>query len=145
MSDREDIRHLIMTYAIEGDRGRLDKLAACFAEDGVLEMAAWRREGRAEIAKQLSGGYSEAPMTRPKFARHNITSSHIELDGPDSAVGRSYFLVVTDIGPDHMGIYADRFRKVDGRWLFARREVRIDWVIEGSTYWERLSPMIPKR
>lgn len=145
MSDYDDIRQLIATYAIEGDRGRIDKVAACFAEDGILEMAAWRRTGRADIAKQLSGGFNEAPIVRPKFARHNITTSLIEQDGPSAASGRTYFLVVTDIGADHMGFYADRFRKADGRWAIAHRQVRIDWVAEGSTYRERLSPMIPQR
>lgn len=143
--DRELIRQLIMTYAIEGDRGRMEYLVACFAEDGILEMTAWSRQGRAEIAKQLSGGYSETPIVRPKFARHHITSTLIELQSAREAAGRTYFLVITDMGPDHAGVYVDRFRQIDGSWLIAHRQTRIDWVAEGSTYRSRLLPMIPRR
>jgi hypothetical protein len=50
----------------------------------------------------------------------------------DEATGRTYFLVVTNQGPSHQGIYIDRFRKVEGRWLIAEREVTVGWQAPAS-------------
>ena len=66
--------------------------------------------------------------------RHNLTTQHLELTGPDTAQGRSYFIVFTDIGPDHMGYYIDRLRKVDGAWYIEHRRVMMDWMAENTLF-----------
>ena len=34
---------------------------------------------------------------------------------------------MTDIGPDHAGIYSDALVKRGDRWLLAHRTIRLDW------------------
>jgi SnoaL-like domain len=141
---REEIRYTMSVYATAGDRGRVDELVTAFTEDGVL-MAAEGQEGikgRAAILAALGGSVDAArsehsaggPAAGVKlFLRHNLTTSRIELTGPDSANAWTYFNVVTPAGFDHCGVYVDRFTKVDDRWLIAERRVKIDWHSPNST------------
>lgn len=138
MLDREAIRQTMATYTINGDRGRLASLAAAFAPDGVLEFPGVRAQGAAQIESVLSApGRPRDP--RHSFTRHNLTSSLIDLAG-DEASGRTYFQVVTDIGLDHQGHYADRFVRTADGWRLAHRQVRIDWQAADSVY-----PPFPER
>jgi hypothetical protein len=121
---REAIRLTMARYNINGDRGRLPALAACFAEDGVLEFLGKRLAGRAAIAEGLKTPNKMSPDLR--VMRHNLTTSLIEVEG-DRATGRSYFQVVTDIGADQGGLYADTFARIGGQWLIAHRIVRLEW------------------
>lgn len=139
---REAIRQTMANYNIAGDRMQLDELAAQFTEDGVLKFPGQVARGRVEIVEKLGGGRrapaeadaSDAARRGPVTkVRHNLTTSQIVVDG-EQATGRTYFLVVTNYGPDHMGVYVDRFRKVDGRWLIAERDVRIDWQSDASGF-----------
>src|SRR3546814_15808529 len=71
---------------------------------------------------------------RPSFMRHHLTTSRIVSAGPDEATARTYFINYSDIGADHAGVYVDRFRRIDGTWLIARRDDRVDWLAESSLY-----------
>jgi hypothetical protein len=122
-TDRDAIRHLLATYTYNGDRGRIAELAACFAEDGVLEFPGGKPAGLAAISAALSSG--EANPAR-SFVRHHVTNPLIELDD-DSATARSYFTVYSNNGPDHAGTYSDRLTRTPEGWRFAHRVVRIDW------------------
>jgi ketosteroid isomerase-like protein len=137
LAARQSIRHVLASYNMNGDRLKADDLAACFAEDGILESefspaaTAFRHEGRTAIRAWFAGFDRQPEIAARKraatFVRHNLTTSLIDVTGPTTAKARSYFAVFTDIGPDHAGIYIDEFRKTDGRWLIARRKVRLDW------------------
>jgi hypothetical protein len=135
-ADRDEIRQLIATYTAEGDRGRVDKQALVFTEDAVLATSAWRAEGRGGIVKALSAGGGGdrpvAPGVRGRIMRHHLTSCYITFDGDDEAAGRTYWINFTENGPDHSGLYADRFRRIDGRWRIVFREVRLDWKAPNS-------------
>lgn len=146
VEDRDEIRQLLSTYTIEGDRGRVDVLVTAFAEDGVLSIPNWRAEGRAGIKKALTGGgrpaaAPDAPAAAPaggrgRVVRHHLTSSHITFDGPDEATGRTYWLNYSEKGADHSGLYADKYRRIGGKWQIVFREVRLDWKAPDS----RLGP-----
>ena len=41
---------------------------------------------------------------------------------------------MTDVGPDHCGVYTDTFRKVGGEWLIAHRKVRTEWWADNSHF-----------
>lgn len=140
LEDREEIRQLLATYTIEGDRGRVDDMLHVFSEDAVLATPAWRAEGRAGIRKALGGGgqprpaatgaaaaRTPAPGTRGRVMRHHLTSSKITFEGPNEATGRTYWLNYSEKGADHSGLYADKFRRIDGKWRIVSREVRLDW------------------
>jgi hypothetical protein len=130
---REEIRVLLATYHMGGDQGRLDRLASVFAPDGVLKgRQSWT--GPAEIERNLGGvrTKTDGPDRPLEFIRHMLGTSMITFDDPATARGRTYFLAVTEIGPDHMGVYVDRIEKRGDKWLIAEREVRIDWVAENG-------------
>lgn len=125
---REQIRHLIGKYAICGDQLNIDGFAGTFALDGTLEMTTYSHTGRAAIKQwMLNAEPFGEENRRPTFVRHHITSSLVEFVSPEAATGRTYFLVLTDVGVDHSGYYVDRLQKEGGEWLFAHRRVRILW------------------
>jgi len=128
--DRIDILDLLARYTYHGDRGRIDALAACFADDGTLEFPGNSASGPAEVAAALTGGERNRAIG---FVRHHITNPLIELDG-DRASARSYFSVTSDNGPDHSGTYDDKLVRTAAGWRFAHRRVRIDWQAETSLF-----------
>lgn len=130
LSDREELRLLIHTLAVDGDVQDMDSYCGCYTEDGILELPIFKVQTREGIRAKLTGDPSGRAALR--IVRHNITSSKITLTGPDSARGRSYFLVYYGPGADHMGHYEDSFQRVDGRWLVNHRKVHLDWVSETS-------------
>lgn len=138
---REAIRDVMAKYTTSGDRLRIDDFVSCFAEDAVIEAEkvrpeqAFRYEGRAAIRvwqeRWLSGKSETHGAT---FVRHHLSTSKIDLTGPDSASARTYWVAWTDIGPDHAGYYLDTFRKLEGEWLIAHRRIRLDWEAENSLF-----------
>jgi 3-phenylpropionate/cinnamic acid dioxygenase small subunit len=129
---REAIRKTLMVYTMRGDQGRVEDLATAFAEDGVLEIGADHRYvGREAIARGLRESTSEADA---RFLRHHITSSEISFRSPDEASARTYFFVLTQVGPDHAGVYVDRLRRAGEEWLLAERKVRLDWAADDSVF-----------
>lgn len=139
LAAREAIRDTIAAYAHFADSGRFADLASLFAPDGVLEIGGGPRlEGRGAIVGFLGGVKSDlaagsGPVVSPRgggapgiLIRHHVSSLTIEMKGADEAEAASYFLVLTAAGPDHWGRYRDRFRRIEGRWLFAHRRVTVD-------------------
>ncbi|MBV9555798.1 MAG: nuclear transport factor 2 family protein [Pseudolabrys sp.] len=127
------IRRTLARYNIAGDRGDLAGLAACFTEQGVLRAPGINVTGRAAIVARLEqsrAGHSPA-LTR---VQHNLTTSLIEIDAAANARCRSYFFVLTDIGPDHAGSYHDQLVRVDGEWLIAERSAKLSWLSPDSLF-----------
>lgn len=145
---REAIRDTLAKYNTSGDRSRTEDYANCFTVDGIIESADRKGgsglyfEGRAAILawqnewKNTPKGSSDTPnvQRRAEFVRHNLTTCKIDLTGPDTADVRTYWVVFTDAGPDHCGVYVDKFRKEDGQWLIAHRKVRTDWFSPDSRF-----------
>ena len=111
-----------------GDARKADAYANSFAPDGVLELAA-RIEGREAIRAWMS-----APSVIPQpqgavrgFVSHHLTTCRIELTSDTTASVRTYWMVITAIGPDHSGYYDDRFRQVGDDWLIEHRRPRTLW------------------
>jgi hypothetical protein len=130
VADRDAIRDLLARYTYNGDRGRLEALASCFADDGVLEFPGATAAGPAAIAAALAPGARDPRLT---FVRHHVTNPLVEPDG-DDASARSYFAVYTAIGPDHAGTYSDKLVRTAAGWRIARRLVRIDWQSDRSLF-----------
>jgi hypothetical protein len=135
---REGVRHTLASYNMAGDRLRVGDFMAVFTEDAVFESDGFRCDGRRAIHDWLTGWDKPAadapPRRQVKFVRHNLTTCLIEVTGPQTATARTYYVVFTDIGPDHCGYYVDAFRKVEARWLIAHRKVRLDWRSPDSTF-----------
>lgn len=132
--DRIEILDLLARYTYNGDRGRIDALAACFADEGTLEFPGNNGTGPAGVAAALTGGERNPAIG---FVRHHITNPLIELDG-DHATARSYFTVTSNNGPDHSGTYDDRLVRTAAGWRFAHRRVRIDWQA-GTSLFRRMT------
>ena len=130
------IRNTLATYAVAGDRMQLEVLAATFMPEGVLETPAATFRGRDAIVHGLGRATSEPAQTVPRatFVRHHLTTSMLDVRDPGLAEGRTYFVVFTDIGPDHAGCYSDKLRKSGDQWLFEHRRVMIDWVSEATLF-----------
>lgn len=131
--DQLAIQTLLARYNMAGDSGRIEEVATLFTADAVLETPLWCAQGPAEIIAALGSGASMGER-RPRFVRHNITTSTIQMVDMASASGRTYFMVVTDIGLDHCGLYMDRFARIDGNWLITHRQVWIDWKSDQSFF-----------
>ncbi len=134
LTARELIRDTVVRYAHCADGGRFEEMVELFTEDGVLEIEG--REplrGRDAIRDFLTGTRTSLATTlaRP-FIRHHVSSLQIDLDGPDEARAASYFLAITERGPDHWGRYRDQLVRAGERWLFRRRRVRPDGHAPGS-------------
>jgi hypothetical protein len=141
---REGIRDTMAKYNTAGDRLKVEDYVACFTEDGIMESEfvrdeqAFRYEGKAEILAWQNRWRHRDPAApavhRARFIRHHLSTSKIDLTGPETAKVRTYFVAWTDIGPDHAGYYLDDFRKVEDEWLIAHRRVRLDWESPDSLY-----------
>jgi 3-phenylpropionate/cinnamic acid dioxygenase small subunit len=141
---REAIRDTLARYNSAGDRLLVEEFVAVFAEDATFEPGQQILHGREEIRRWLTGGVqvggaSTGPAQpedyrggRGHFVRHNLTTCRIDLDGPDHASVRTYFVVYTEIGPDHCGYYKDRFVKQGDEWLIGHRTIRLDWINSDS-------------
>ncbi|MEI8000240.1 MAG: nuclear transport factor 2 family protein [Actinomycetes bacterium] len=131
---RESIRELCARYAHAADRGHFGELADLFADDGILEIAGSEAyTGRPAIVAALTGvGVDLRAGTTVPMIRHHVSSLTISVDGPDEARSWSYFLAVTERGPDHWGRYSDRLVRERGHWRFAHRRVRTDGAAPGA-------------
>jgi hypothetical protein len=141
---REAIRDTLAKYNQSGDRLKAEDFASCFTEDGILESeqrdgsAGFHHRGREAILAWQTAWRDNPPSPETprsaRFVRHNLTTCRIDLTGPDTARARTYWVVMTDIGPDHCGVYTDEFRKVGEDWLIAHRRVRTEWWAEDSHF-----------
>lgn len=130
---REAVRQTISDYVVAGDRRRLVDLAACFTEDGTMQIGQDDPiVGRTAIVETLD---RVLPSERvPTHAHHHIASTHFAGVSPDGVDAWSYFTVMTDVGADHWGRYRDRFVPAEGRWLLASRRITVDGYADGSYF-----------
>jgi uncharacterized protein (TIGR02246 family) len=131
---RERIRDTIARYAHAVDSGRFDELVELFAPDGVLEVEgepAHRGRDAIRAFVTVTGRDLAAGTGAPRI-RHHVGDVLIEVEGPDRAHARCYFLAVTDHGVDHWGRYRDDLVRVGEGWRFAHRRVRTDGATPGS-------------
>ncbi len=126
-----DITQLASRYALLIDRGKIAELAELFVEEAILTTPTWEAQGRAAIIARLSAA-ADPTQARPLFIRHHVTSVAIETQDERTASGHAYYLVVTNLGLDHAGIYVDQYRRLDRGWRINRREVRLDWATPAS-------------
>jgi hypothetical protein len=141
---REGVRKTINLYNAAGDARDGAAFVRLFAADAVLEFAGFgpvpgfRSEGL-EAIRTRTATWSPVPGKDPSlslasFIRHNLTTCRIDLTGADSATARTYFVVFTDIGPDHAGTYTDTLVRQGEEWLFQHRRIALDWRSAGSIF-----------
>ncbi|MFN0089338.1 MAG: nuclear transport factor 2 family protein [Acidimicrobiales bacterium] len=126
-ADRFEIHELVARYNKAIDTGDADGWAATFTADGVFDGIAGVFTGREELA-----GFVKTYASDPQYAdwaasQHWTTNLVIDGDGGEARLFAHVKMVKPE--PDGgriilVGWYEDELRKVDGRWLFAKRVVR---------------------
>lgn len=133
--DQWEIRQLVERYAAAADRADGAAVAALFTVDGELEV--WMdptrdeptglRRGHAEITEAVNSIASY-------LATHHTIASSVAMINGDRADGETRCVGHHIEGPPDVRDrvlyirYDEQFARVDGRWRFARREVRVQWV-----------------
>ena len=121
IQDHHAIEHLMVRYIDRIDANDPHGAAACFAEDGIGVY--WGEyQGRAAIAERLTGILDAFHATS-----HHLSNVMLNIDG-NHATGLAYVYAfhryAETFEPMHYwGRWVDEIKKVDGEWLFARREV----------------------
>ena len=125
LEDIEALKQLKVRYAAYCDDDYdADGLVPLFTENAIWDGGAM---GRYEGHAALRAFFSSADQIVP-FAVHHVTNPIIEVDD-DQATGSWYLWqpMVMQGGDQAMWLaarYSDRYRRVDGRWMF--EHVKID-------------------
>jgi hypothetical protein len=142
LAAREGIRDTLARYAHWADRGRFIELANLFTEDGVLHIHEQPPIGGREaiLAFLTQTRRSLSATLQQPYIRHHVSSIVIDLQDATHATASSYFLAITEHGPDHWGRYRDQLVRIGDRWLFRHRRVRADGHSQHSWRATRKSP-----
>lgn len=134
-ADRLAIRGLVDAYAHCADRRDAHGQKSLFTED--THLVVYMDGQGADPTQILDGREALTPvfddLNRYQATMHFNGQSTIALDG-DRATGESYCIAhhrFTDDGERKLMVawlrYGDTFVKVDGDWLFAERNLYVDW------------------
>jgi ketosteroid isomerase-like protein len=134
-ADRLAIRDLVDAYAHCADRRDADGQKSLFTED--THFVVYMDGQGSEPTQMLDGREALTPvfddLNRYQATMHLNGQSTIKLDG-DRATGESYCIahhLFTDDGERKLMVawlrYRDTFVKLDSTWLFAERNLYVDW------------------
>jgi ketosteroid isomerase-like protein len=134
-ADRLAIRELVDAYAHCADRRDADGQKSLFTED--THFVVYMDGQGSEPTQMLDGREALTPvfddLNRYQATMHFNGQSTITLDG-DRATGESYCIahhLFTEDGERKLMVawlrYRDTFVKVDSTWLFAERNLYVDW------------------
>jgi ketosteroid isomerase-like protein len=134
-ADRLAIRELVDAYAHCADRRDAIGQKSLFTED--THFVVYMEGEGSDPSQVLDGREALTPvfddLNRYRATMHFNGQSTITLDG-DRATGESYCIahhLFTEDGERKLMVawlrYGDTFIKRDGGWLFAERELYVDW------------------
>jgi ketosteroid isomerase-like protein len=134
-AERLAIRELVDAYAQCADRRDADGQKSLFTED--THFVVYMDGQGSEPTQMLDGREGLTPvfddLNRYQATMHFNGQSTITLGG-DRATGESYCIahhLFTEDGDRKLMVawlrYRDTFVKVDGTWLFAERNLYVDW------------------
>jgi hypothetical protein len=128
--DYVDIQNLYARYNLTSDAGDPEGYAACFTDDGVLQIdpLGVKVQGRASF---VTFKQKDAAGRGSRYRRHWNGSLHLEKIDADTVRGRCYFHGYNG-KPGELpvfadaGVYDDRIVRTGGGWRFARRHITMD-------------------
>ncbi len=134
-ADRLAIRELVDAYAHCADRRDANRQKSLFTED--THFVVYMDGQGSEPTQVLDGREALTPvfddLNRYQATMHFNGQSTIALDG-DHATGESYCVahhLFTEDGERKLMVawlrYGDTFVKIDHAWLFAERNLYVDW------------------
>jgi SnoaL-like protein len=135
LADRLAIRELVDAYAHCADRRLAEGQKSLFTDD--THFVVYMDGQGTEPTQVLDGREALTPvfedLNRYEATQHFNGQSTIRLDG-DRATGESYCIahhLFTEAGRRNVMVawlrYGDTLVKVDGDWLFAERNLYVDW------------------
>ncbi|WP_157216772.1 nuclear transport factor 2 family protein [Flavisphingomonas formosensis] len=130
IADKQELAELVLNYARGCDTQDPEIFKAIFAEDGVIESPQATMVGRDQIVDVVPRMLGEMYLR----CMHFVGNMLFDVKG-DTATGEVYCLAHhltresdSQASDFIMSIkYADAFRRVDGRWLIARRRLNLGW------------------
>jgi hypothetical protein len=137
--DRAEIEDLMARYLFAIDYSDWDAYVATFAPDGELTFASGTSKGREAIRAAVTkfaegiGKFYHTADGKPAKLRHIILQSSIRVEG-NRAWARSQWLEMANHGDGDQpkigtyGLYEDEMTKVNGQWLFAKRNVLNEFI-----------------
>ncbi|MGE0679599.1 MAG: nuclear transport factor 2 family protein [Candidatus Binatia bacterium] len=132
--DREKIRELLHRYCWAVDKGTLFEVIELFHDPCTLILAPGKRyEGTAAVQRW----YEVYLQNRMEVLRHLIHNQVIAIDD-DTATSKSYFDAVGDLKGESItvaGYYEDRLQRVEGKWKFAEKIIRLDFLVPINEGW----------
>ena len=129
MSDAEEITALVHSYALLLDGGDTEAVVALF------EHSTLRSEPNGSVLRgsdEIRPVYERLKVDGAPRTKHLLTNLTVDVEAASSsAASHCYWTVLRGVstgGIDVMlsGQYVDRFEKVDGRWRFADRLIKVD-------------------
>ena len=142
--DRAQIEDLMARYLFAIDYADWDAYVATFAPDGELTFASGTSKGRDAIRAAVTrfaegiGRFYHTADGKPAKLRHIILQSVIRVEG-DRAWARTQWLEMANHGEGDQpkigtyGEYEDEMVKLDGHWLFAKRNVLNEFIPSRSS------------
>ena len=135
-ADRLAIRELVDAYAHCADRRLAEQQKSLFTDD--THFVVYMNGQGSEPTQVIDGREGLTPvfedLNRYEATQHFNGQSTISLDG-DRATGESYCIahhLFTEDGERKLMLahlrYGDTFVKLDGAWLFAERNLYVDWI-----------------
>lgn len=122
LEDRVQINELVSVYSLRILQNEAHTLPDLFTDDGIFQAGTVRLQGREQLTAMF--GRMPAGITYPLVRPAVITvdgdlATHVGVMQNPSGAERDGYI----------GIYYDALRKVDGIWLFSKREFNF---IEGA-------------
>ena len=142
--DRAEIEDLMARYLFAIDYFDWDAYVGTFAPDGELEFASGISKGHDAIRKAVTdfsqgiGRFYHTADGKPAKLRHIILQSVIRVEG-NRAWARSQWLEMANHGEGDTpkigtyGEYEDELVKLDGHWLFKRRNVLNEFIAKRNS------------
>jgi ketosteroid isomerase-like protein len=132
MTQREQIEHVLSSWALGYDEKQVQRMVDCFTEDASMQINIAGIEikgpfvGRAEVIQDMTD-HQELENYQ---TRHVVTNAVIEPQGDDEAAVTSYLTLFVIDGHvttlQATGVYRDKFVRADGTWRIARRDLYLD-------------------
>lgn len=117
------VRRTLAEYCHHCDDAEFERLVELFTPDGVFVFLDDVVTGRPALAAWFAERQSAE-----RRGKHLTTNTVVDIDGDRAvAVSDFVFVIVTRDGvkPTMTGRYHDSLTRVDGLWLFARREATL--------------------
>ncbi len=130
IEDQLSIQDLISRQNCLLDNGNIEAWLETWADDGILEATYGRATGKHELKELMTNLYEDF-MSDKKHITSNLV-----IDGNESTASCSSYLTVFEAKKTPSvvasGTYYDEFKKINGKWKFVLRHLKIDLVDENK-------------